>query len=99
MFKKVDIPILGLVQNMSLFTCPNCNHSTHIFGYENRVREMSDALGVKLLGDIPLHRSIGEDGDNGKPTVVAEPESERASVFKDIAQKTGNLVGLRMSSE
>ncbi|KAI5814145.1 P-loop containing nucleoside triphosphate hydrolase protein [Pyronema omphalodes] len=70
MFKKVDVPILGMVQNMSVFTCPNCSHTTHIFGSEGVARECKKH-NIELLGDVPLDATICSDADAGKPTVVA----------------------------
>ncbi|KAH6681197.1 nucleotide binding protein [Plectosphaerella plurivora] len=86
MFKKLDIDILGLVQNMSLFRCPCCNGQTHVFGSNERVQKMCQEHGIDFIGDIPLHPSIGDDASVGKPTVVSEPESERAVAFLDIAR-------------
>ncbi|KAF4424240.1 nucleotide-binding [Fusarium acutatum] len=86
MFKTVDVNILGLVQNMSLFTCPHCHGETNIFGSNARVEKLCQEHHIDFLGDIPLHPNIGDDGDRGKPTVVAEPTSERASAFLKIAQ-------------
>ena len=93
MFKKVNVPILGMVQNMSTFSCPGCGQLTHIFGSEG-VSRKSNELGIPLLGDIPLHAQICADADRGKPTVVAEPESERSRAFEAIAARVGRLVGL-----
>ncbi|KAI4852893.1 P-loop containing nucleoside triphosphate hydrolase protein [Aureobasidium sp. EXF-8845] len=84
MFRKVKVPILGMVQNMSAFTCPNCSTTHSIFGREGVIKKC-DEMNIKLLADIPLHPSICEDADRGKPTVVAEPDSVRAQVFKDLA--------------
>lgn len=86
MFKAVNVDILGLVQNMSLFTCPHCNGDTHVFGSRERVEKMCSEHSIEFLGDIPLHPNIGDDAEKGKPTVVAEPESERAGAFLDIAK-------------
>ncbi|KAF5982289.1 nucleotide-binding protein [Fusarium coicis] len=86
MFKTVDVDILGLVQNMSLFTCPHCHGETSIFGSNARVEKLCQEHQIDFLGDIPLHPNIGDDGDRGKPTVVAEPTSERASAFLKIVQ-------------
>ncbi|QPC69619.1 hypothetical protein HYE68_000371 [Fusarium pseudograminearum] len=86
MFKTVDINILGVVQNMSLFQCPHCHGETSIFGSNARVEKLCQEHQIDFLGDIPLHPNIGDDGDRGKPTVVAEPESERAAAFLKIAQ-------------
>ena len=73
-----------MVKNMSAFTCPTCSSTHSIFGSEG-VSKKCGELGIKLLGDVPLHASICEDADRGKPTVVAEPDSVRAQVFKDLA--------------
>ncbi|RFU35123.1 hypothetical protein B7463_g1199, partial [Scytalidium lignicola] len=94
MFKKMDIPLLGMVQNMALFTCPHCHNSTHIFGSQAGVNHACEKHAVKFLGDVPLHPSICDDADRGKPTVVAEPESERAKAFMNIARIVGKDIGL-----
>ena len=94
MFKKMDIPILGMIQNMSLFTCPHCQNSTHIFGAHSGVNHACQQHQIDFLGDIPLHASICDDADRGKPTVVAEPESDRARAFAAIARAVGQKVGL-----
>ena len=82
-----------MIQNMSVFTCPHCKHSTHIFGSEGVVRECS-AHSIDFLGDIPLHASICDDADRGKPTVVSEPDSERGRAFIGIAERLGLKIGL-----
>ena len=96
MFRTVNVPILGMIQNMSTFVCPNCAHQTPIFHSTGAmgVREECEKQGIKLLGDVPLHASICENADRGKPTVVAEPESERAKAFIGIAQEVGRIIGL-----
>lgn len=94
MFKTLDVRILGLVQNMSLFTCPHCQGETHIFGSNERVQNMCTGHAIDFLGDIPLHPSIGDDGEAGKPTVVSEPSSDRAAAFVNIARTIGKKVGL-----
>lgn len=86
MFKTVGVDILGMVQNMSLFNCPHCHQDTHVFGSNKRVEKLCQDHEIQFLGDIPLHPNIGDDGERGKPTVVAEPSSERASAFLDIAK-------------
>jgi ATP-binding protein involved in chromosome partitioning len=95
LFKKVDVPILGLVSNMSGFRCPGCGEMHEIFGPQGKIRKMCERYDLRLLGEIPLHPRICEDADRGKPTVVAEPEGERARAFGDIAKTVGGLVGLR----
>lgn len=94
MFNKMNIPILGMVQNMSLFTCPHCQNSTHIFGSRSGVTPVCEERNIEFLGDIPLHASICEDADRGKPTVVAEPNSDRAKAFVGIAKRVGEKIGL-----
>ncbi|KAJ8126470.1 hypothetical protein O1611_g7169 [Lasiodiplodia mahajangana] len=94
MFKKVNVPLLGLVQNMSLFCCPHCHQDTAVFGSNERVKELCHDHSIDLLGDVPLHQSVGDDGQRGKPTVVSEPESSRAKVFMDIARQVGSKIGL-----
>jgi ATP-binding protein involved in chromosome partitioning len=93
MFKKVEVDVLGMVQNMSLFHCSNCGHEEHIFG-EDGVRNTCGEMGIRFLGDVPLHARICKDADEGKPTVVAEPDSARAKSFKDIADQIAELIKL-----
>ncbi|KFA54812.1 hypothetical protein S40293_00715 [Stachybotrys chartarum IBT 40293] len=95
MFKKVDVNILGLVQNMSLFNCPHCHAETHVFGSNERVHRLCHEHQIDLLGDVPLHPNIGDDGDSGKPTVVSEPTSERAAAFLQTAQAICAKVDLK----
>ncbi|RYP72003.1 hypothetical protein DL771_004472 [Monosporascus sp. 5C6A] len=94
MFKKVNVPLLGLVQNMSLFNCPHCHTDTAVFGSNKRVQEVCREHSVDLIGDIPLHQNVGDDGQRGKPTVVSEPESDRAKAFIKIAHQVGSKIGL-----
>ncbi|KAJ8109057.1 hypothetical protein ONZ43_g6246 [Nemania bipapillata] len=94
MFKKVNVPLLGLVQNMSLFSCPHCHQDTAVFGSNERVKGLCHDHSIDLLGDIPLHQNVGDDGQRGKPTVVSEPESSRAKAFMDIARQVGSKIGL-----
>uniref|UniRef100_A0A667Y4Z1 Iron-sulfur cluster transfer protein NUBPL n=1 Tax=Myripristis murdjan TaxID=586833 RepID=A0A667Y4Z1_9TELE len=84
MFKKVNVPVLGLVQNMSVFQCPNCHHQTHIFGSDG-ARRLAETLGVHFLGDIPLHLNIREMSDRGQPVVVSSPDSPEAEAYKKVA--------------
>ncbi|KAI0425457.1 P-loop containing nucleoside triphosphate hydrolase protein [Xylaria sp. FL1042] len=96
MFKKVNVPLLGLVQNMSLFCCPHCHQDTAVFGSSERVKGLCQDHSIDLLGDIPLHQNVGDDGQRGKPTVVSEPESQRARAFVDIARQVGSKIGLQV---
>ncbi|XP_067223410.1 iron-sulfur protein NUBPL isoform X2 [Chanodichthys erythropterus] len=84
MFRKVNVPVLGLVQNMSVFQCPKCNHQTHIFGSDG-AKELAHTLGVEMLGDIPLHLNIRETSDKGQPVVVSSPNSPEAEAYRRVA--------------
>ncbi|MGQ0529291.1 MAG: iron-sulfur cluster carrier protein ApbC [Panacagrimonas sp.] len=86
MFHKVEVPILGLIENMSFFCCPNCGHRSEIFGAGGGER-MSAQYGVELLGRIPLDARIRADADAGKPTVAAEPEAEISAIYRAIARR------------
>jgi ATP-binding protein involved in chromosome partitioning len=85
--------VLGMIQNMSTFTCPHCHKNTPIFGSSGVERECTK-LGIDLLGDIPLHRSICDDADRGKPTVVSEPDSDRTRTFTRIAEAVAEKIQL-----
>ncbi|KAG1177524.1 hypothetical protein G6F70_002398 [Rhizopus microsporus] len=85
MFKKVNVPVLGLVQNMSLFICPNCQHETHIFGHDGAIR-MAEEMKLPLLGQVPLHADICQLSDAGKPIVISQPDSPFANHYRSIAK-------------
>jgi ATP-binding protein involved in chromosome partitioning len=84
MFRKVDIPILGVVENMAVHICSECGHREHIFGADGGQRIASE-YGVTLLGSLPLSLSIREQTDSGRPTVIAEPDSAEAAIYLEIA--------------
>lgn len=84
MFRKVDVAVLGVVENMSLFCCPNCGTQTAIFGSGGGDRLAADT-GVDVLGRLPLDARIREQADGGTPTVVADPQSDAAGLYRDIA--------------
>jgi ATP-binding protein involved in chromosome partitioning len=86
MFEKVGIPILGIVENMSVHICTNCGHAEPIFG-EGGGERMCAEYGVEFLGALPLTMSIREQADSGKPTVVADPDGPVAKIYKEIARK------------
>ncbi len=94
MFEKVEIPILGVVENMSTHICTNCGHEEHIFGTGGG-QTMSDDYGIELLGDIPLESKIREHSDNGKPTMIADPDSSAANSYKTIARNTAARLAAR----
>ena len=86
MFEKVSVPILGIVENMSVYVCPNCGHSEHIFGADGG-RKMAEQYKVDYLGALPLNLSIREQTDSGHPTVVSEPDGEIARIYKSVARR------------
>ena len=86
MFEKVNIPILGVVENMSLHICSKCGHEEHVFG-EGGGALMSKDYGIDLLGSLPLDISIREQADSGKPTVVADPDGRVAEIYRQIARR------------
>lgn len=86
MFEKVGIPILGVVENMSIHTCSKCGHEEHIFGEGGGARMAAD-YGLDVLGSLPLAMQIREQADSGKPTVVSDPDGRVAEIYRDIARK------------
>ncbi|TSE37793.1 Iron-sulfur cluster carrier protein [Tepidimonas fonticaldi] len=94
MFQKVGVPILGVVENMAVHVCPNCGHAEHIFGADGGKRMAAD-LGVAYLGALPLNRSIREQADNGRPTVVADPDGEIAALYKAVARQVAITVAAK----
>ncbi|WP_147077119.1 Mrp/NBP35 family ATP-binding protein [Methylobacterium haplocladii] len=93
MFKKVSVPILGVVENMATFICPNCGHASDIFGHGG-ARAEAARLEVPFLGEVPLTMAIRETSDAGRPVVATDPEGPQARIYRDIAQKLwANLSG------
>lgn len=86
MFKRVDVPVLGIVENMSYFLCPDCGGRHDIFGHGG-ARAEADRLNVPFLGEVPLTMKIRETSDAGTPVVVSDPEGSVAGIYKDIAAK------------
>ena len=86
MFEKMNVPVFGLVENMSYFLCPHCNERTDIFG-QGGALAMADELGIDFLGEIPLQEVVREGSDKGVPVVEAAPDSEVARAFGAIAQR------------
>lgn len=85
MFRKVDVPVLGIVENMSYFLCPHCGERSEVFGYGGAHRE-AERMGVPFLGEVPLHMQIRERSDSGQPVVVSDPDSPHAKAYRDIAR-------------
>ena len=86
MFEKVGVPILGLVENMAVYCCPNCGHVEHIFGADGG-RKMAAQYQVDFLGALPLNLSIRQQADSGRPTVVADPDGDIAAIYKTVARQ------------
>jgi ATP-binding protein involved in chromosome partitioning len=86
MFQKVNVPVLGLIENMSYFCCPSCNHRAEIFGHGG-ARAEAARMEVEFLGELPLKLSIRELADAGTPIAMARPESEEAKTYRAIAQR------------
>lgn len=95
MFQKVNVPVLGVVENMSYFECPSCGHKAHIFSHAG-ARQKAEEMTVPFLGEVPLEETTRTCGDQGKPVVVKEPDSTQAQRFikmaetiaKDLAEKS-----------
>ena len=86
MFEKVGVPILGIVENMAVHVCSNCGHVEHIFGADGG-KKMAAEYGMDYLGALPLTMQIRVQADSGKPTVVSDPDSEVAGIYKAVARK------------
>ena len=97
MYKKLNVPVLGLVENMSHFVCPSCAHESDIFG-RGGGESAAEEMGVPFLGRIPIYQSIREGGDSGNPIVVAEPNSPAARAFLDVAERTAAQVSIQALS-
>ena len=94
MFQKVNVPLLGIVENMSYFVCGHCGERTEIFAHGGGERA-AEKLGVPFLGRVPIDPAIREGGDTGRPLVIAHPESPQAKAFRDIAAKIMAQLGKR----
>jgi ATP-binding protein involved in chromosome partitioning len=94
MFEKVGVPILGIVENMAVYCCPNCGHTEHIFGADGG-KKMAAEYKVDYLGGLPLTMAIREQADSGRPTVVADPDGEIAGIYKAVARQVAVKVALK----
>ena len=84
MFSKLGVPLLGMIENMSTYVCPECGHEAHVFGHGGAKAE-AERLGVPFLGEIPLDIDIRLSSDGGAPIVVSKPKSPQAARFREIA--------------
>ncbi|MAZ77803.1 MAG: iron-sulfur cluster carrier protein ApbC [Legionellaceae bacterium] len=91
MFEKVEVPILGVVENMSVYQCPQCGHEAHVFGESGGVH-MAAQHNVELLAQLPLALAIREQADHGQPIVIAQPDGEYATRYLGLAQKVIKLM-------
>jgi ATP-binding protein involved in chromosome partitioning len=94
MFEKVGVPILGIVENMAVYSCPNCGHTEHIFGADGG-KKMAAEYKVDYLGALPLTLSIREQADSGRPSVVADPDGEVAALYKSVARQVAVKIALK----
>lgn len=94
MFKQVAVPVLGIIENMSTFVCPNCQHETDVF-LHGGVKNLAEEQGLRFLGSIPLDRRICEGGDTGRPIVVTDPEGPIGQRFIQIAQQLAAVVAVQ----
>jgi ATP-binding protein involved in chromosome partitioning len=98
MFRKVDVPVFGIVENMSYFICPECGHRAEIFSHGG-ARKEAEKLGVDFLGEIPLDMAIRETSDSGQPIVVSKPGSEQAKAYVHIAEIVAAKVEIALGAD
>jgi ATP-binding protein involved in chromosome partitioning len=98
MFEKVEVPVLGVIENMAVHICSNCGHAEHIFG-EGGGEKMAAQYEVPLLGSLPLQLAIREQADGGKPTVAHSPESATSLMYRDIARKVAARLALQAKNK
>jgi len=96
MFRKVNVDILGIIENMAFFACPNCHHEAHIFS-RGGGRETARVMNTPFLGELPLEESTRTNADKGTPLVFSEPQSDQAKRFMDMATKVDSQVQLLLS--
>jgi ATP-binding protein involved in chromosome partitioning len=93
MYKKLNIPPIGLIENMAYFTCPNCEHASDIFGHGGGER-LAEELGIPFLGRLPIYQPIREGSDTGIPLIISEPDSPAAKAFIAAAERTAAQVSI-----
>jgi ATP-binding protein involved in chromosome partitioning len=93
MFKKVEIPILGVIENMSDYVCPACGHHDEIFS-RGGGKKLAESLGTTFLGEVPIDAKVRFGGDSGRPVVVGAPESAHAKIFMDIAARVAGRISV-----
>jgi ATP-binding protein involved in chromosome partitioning len=98
MFRQVNVPVLGIIENMSYYSCPNCGHEAHIFGHGGAKFE-AVRLSTDFLGELPLDIDIRTTSDDGRPIVVSQPDSPHTAAYKEIAAKLWDKVQLLQSTK
>ena len=98
MFRKVNIPVLGIIENMSMHICSNCGHAEHIFG-ENGGQKIADQYDTKLLGSLPLSKFIREQSDAGTPVVVEQENSDVALMYRNLARNVAVALAKRSAND
>ena len=93
MFNKLNVPIVGVVENMSYLLCPHCNEQIYLFG-KGGGKKISEEFGIPFIGEVPLHPGITESSDVGRPTVVSEPESVQAQSFTKVAKLIAGRISI-----
>jgi ATP-binding protein involved in chromosome partitioning len=96
MFRRVNVPVLGIIENMSYFLCPHCGTRSDIFGHGG-ARHDAERLGVPFLGEVPLHMDIRERSDAGLPVVATAPASPHAEIYRAIAARLRDAIAGRPS--
>ncbi|MCW8831510.1 MAG: Mrp/NBP35 family ATP-binding protein, partial [Gammaproteobacteria bacterium] len=94
MFEKVEVPVLGIVENMSIHICSKCGNAEHIFG-QGGGEKMCDQYNVDFLGALPLDIDIRVNADGGHPSVAQDPESQASQIYRDIARRTAAKLSLK----
>ena len=97
MFKRVNVPVLGIIENMSYFVCPKCGERHDIFSHGGAHHE-AERLGVPFLGEVPLHMAIRETSDAGRPVVATEPDGPHAKIYREIAGRVRDQLGAKGTS-
>ncbi|WP_169569864.1 iron-sulfur cluster carrier protein ApbC [Sneathiella limimaris] len=97
MFRKVEVPVLGVIENMSYFLCPSCGDRSDIFGHGG-AKQTAEQLGVDFLGEVPLHMQIRETSDAGTPITAIEPDSDHAKIYKALAAKVQDKIEAELAN-
>ena len=98
MFDKAQVPVLGMIQNMAYWSCPDCGRTDHIFGSDGVTGE-ARKRGIEMLGEIPLSLEVRTGGDSGTPIVMAKPQSEQAKTYRQIARRLMDVADLARAEE